>query len=235
MPKVATPPPALILAIESAGLVGGVCLLNRDTAEVIGLCDFTGGSLHSQRTLPSIDWLMQRTGHDLSSVCTIAVSAGPGSFTGLRIGLSIAQALAWQLRVPAIAVSSLEAIAYNAALSTTAMRLCALIDARRGKFFTATFQRTTTADGTISLQRLTEDSLLTTTEIAAHLSPDTLLCGDYAKAPELTALATPCPRHCAQSSARAVALLALRDCPTSANATHAYVCQPRYVLNGYEQ
>lgn len=139
----------MILALETSTATGGAALLEQD--RLLASCHFTSPALHAQRLLPSVEWLLAQTGRDVSAISGVAVAIGPGSFTGLRIGLSAAKALAWANRVPLAGVSTLEALALRAATgcvpfsfsaggSSALPPVCALLDARQGEVYAGLFR-----------------------------------------------------------------------------------------------
>ena len=110
-------------------------------------------SNHAEIILPLIDSVLERAGIGLSDVTGIAVSIGPGSFTGVRIGLSTVQGLAYGTGMPAVGISTLQAIA--ARVAGFEGIVCAILDARKSEVYASIFRR----QGN-QLERLTEDSLV---------------------------------------------------------------------------
>ncbi len=133
-----SPAPLLVLGIECSGTTGGVALLGPD--RLAGALSFTSATLYSQRLLPGIAWLLERTGLQPADVRGVAVSRGPGSFTGLRIGLSVAKAFAFANGIPAVGVGTLEAQALRAAPSAPGLPVCVVLDARQGEVFAGLFR-----------------------------------------------------------------------------------------------
>ena len=125
-----------ILGIESASVTASAALVDGDHV----LAEFTTNyqKTHSETLLPMIDEIVRMTDTELSTLDGIAVSAGPGSFTGLRIGAATGKGLAFALEKPMIAVPTLAAIAYGAFGSS--YLLCPLMDARRGEVYTGLFR-----------------------------------------------------------------------------------------------
>jgi tRNA threonylcarbamoyladenosine biosynthesis protein TsaB len=138
----------MILGIESSGTTGGAALLDGDHL-MASVC-FTSSTLYSQRLMPSIDWLFERAGLDVSALTGVAVSRGPGSFTGLRIGMSVAKGFAYANSIPIVGVSTLEAIALRAAGVGPVDRVCALLDARQGEVYAAMYRVAGRAPDSIS-------------------------------------------------------------------------------------
>lgn len=116
-----------ILAIDSSGLAATVALLCDDV--LTGEYTIHNKKTHSQTLLPMIDAMMQMAATDVKELDAIAVAAGPGSFTGLRIGASTAKGLAQVLDIPIIGVPTLEGLAFN--LEGADALACPMMDARR--------------------------------------------------------------------------------------------------------
>ena len=102
----------LLLHIETATEVCSVALSEGD--RLLAVCESADGNSHSKNLLPFIDELCRESGRALRDIDGVAVSVGPGSYTGLRIGVSTAKGIAYALQVPVMAVGTLESIAYGA-------------------------------------------------------------------------------------------------------------------------
>ena len=100
-----------ILALDSSGLVAGVAVTEDDN--LLGEYTINYKKTHSQTLLPMLDEIVKMTQTELSEMDAIAVAAGPGSFTGLRIGSATAKGLGLALNKPIISVPTLEGIACN--------------------------------------------------------------------------------------------------------------------------
>lgn len=124
-----------ILAIEASSAVASAAILTDDiiTAEYT----INNKLTHSQTLLPMIDEICGRTETDLGDFDAIAVSSGPGSFTGLRIGSATAKGLGQALGIPIIHVPTLEAMAYNYYGTNTIV--CPIMDARRNQVYTGVY------------------------------------------------------------------------------------------------
>lgn len=125
-----------ILAIEASGPVAG-CALAEDgrlTAEF----EINNKKTHSQTLLPMMDDLKQRTGLDLQTLDALAVTKGPGSFTGLRIGAATAKGVGLALDLPIIGIPTVDALAFN--LFGTEALVCPLMDARRSQVYTGIYE-----------------------------------------------------------------------------------------------
>ncbi|RMF99809.1 MAG: tRNA (adenosine(37)-N6)-threonylcarbamoyltransferase complex dimerization subunit type 1 TsaB, partial [Nitrospirae bacterium] len=128
--------PGTTLSIDTVSPVGGASLYS---AREGLLCEmrFRGGRLHSARLMEAIDSLFNITGLKPDSIDFITVSAGPGSFTGLRVGMSTAKGFCYALGIPMVLVSSLEAMAVSAG----AFRglIVPVFDARKKEVYAAVF------------------------------------------------------------------------------------------------
>lgn len=125
-----------ILAMDSSGLVASVALLEDNN--LIAEYTMNYKKTHSQTLLPMMDEIIKMTETDLSSLDAIAVAKGPGSFTGLRIGLATAKGLALALNKPIIGVPTLEGLAMN--LYGVKSLICPLMDARRNQVYTGIYR-----------------------------------------------------------------------------------------------
>lgn len=125
-----------ILAIEASGLVAGCALL--EDGLVIGDYNIQFKKTHSQTLLPMMEELRKMTELDLAGIDAIALTKGPGSFTGLRIGAATAKGIGLALEKPVIPVSTLGSMAYN--FFGTDHLICPMMDARRTTVFTGIYE-----------------------------------------------------------------------------------------------
>lgn len=164
-----------ILALESSAVAASAALCEGE--RLIAQSFQHTGLTHSRTLMPMVQDLLKNCGMTLDDVDLIAVAAGPGSFTGLRIGVSTAKGLAWPSRKPCAAVSTLEAMAWP--LAHTGQVIVPVMDARRSQVYNAIFQ----SDGQ-SLQRLAPDRAISMDRLATELEkiPGTqILVGDGAQ------------------------------------------------------
>lgn len=134
------------------------------------------GKRHAETLAPSIDFVRRQARVELDEISVVAVDIGPGLFTGLRVGIAAAKAMAHALRVPMIGISSLDLLAWP--LRHSDRELVAVVDARRGEVFHARYRPTPGG-----VQRLTEPEVTSPVELRAELqASDTefLLIGDGA-------------------------------------------------------
>lgn len=120
-----------ILGIDSSGLVASVALMSEGI--LAGEYTIHNKKTHSQTLLPMIADMLEMAEVKPEELDCVAVSAGPGSFTGLRIGASTAKGLAWTLGIPIVPVSSLMGLAAN--VSERETLVCPIMDARRGQVY----------------------------------------------------------------------------------------------------
>jgi universal bacterial protein yeaZ len=125
-----------ILGIESAALVASVAILDED----ITIAEYTTNfkKTHSETLLPMLDEIIKMTGIDCSELSAIAVSGGPGSFTGLRIGAACAKGLGLALDLPLIHVPTLDAMALN--IYSSDAIIVPIMDARRNQVYTGIYK-----------------------------------------------------------------------------------------------
>lgn len=158
-----------ILALETATLAGGAALL--DGGRVVGQSLLNIALTHSERLMAVVDRLLQDSGWEVKDLEGVAVSIGPGSFTGLRVGVATAKGLALALGVPIAAVPTLDALA--ATLPFAEAPVCPLLDARRGEVYLSRYRWT---DGGMTREW---DYLALSPEAAAgRLAPPVILLGD---------------------------------------------------------
>ena len=127
-----------ILGLDSSGIVASVAVVEDD----ILVAEYTVNykKTHSQTLLPMLDEIAKMTELDLNTIDAIAVAAGPGSFTGLRIGSATAKGLGLALKKPLVAVPTVEGLAYN--LYDTQGLICPIMDARRSQVYTGIYEFT---------------------------------------------------------------------------------------------
>ena len=127
----------LILAVDTTTPCGSVALL--DDLKLRFEMNSESPLTHSERLLPSVDYILKSEGRTVSDLDGFAVAVGPGSFTGIRIGLSLIKSFAFSSGKPVAPVSALEAMALK--LSHPHSRLlCPMLDARKGEIYAALFE-----------------------------------------------------------------------------------------------
>jgi len=196
-----------ILAIESSAKAASIALV--DEGKLIAQNMQHAGLTHSVTLLPMIHSLLRDMGRTIQDIDQIAVAHGPGSFTGIRIGLATAKGLAMGADKPLIGVSSLEAMAHQGKHLGEGI-VCPVMDARREQVYNALF---TVQEG--ALHRLTEDRAIAIEELFGDPDQDdsivlvgdgARLCYDWLKARDRKVRIL--PEHLVQQSAWGVAMAA---------------------------
>ncbi len=152
----------LILGIESSAKAASAALC-RD-GELIAQYYQCAGLTHSRTLLPMAEELLRGTDTALGDLDGVAVAVGPGSFTGVRIGIAAVKGLCFGAEKPAAGVSTLEAMAWNGLAAAPGEIVCCCMDARRGQVYNALFE---ISDGAPA--RLVPDRAVTLEELAAEL------------------------------------------------------------------
>ena len=153
----------IVLGIDTTPLSCSVALLQHNT--VLAEATLNIKKTHSERLMPLLDNLLTESGVEREALEAIAVAAGPGSFTGLRIGISTARALSQGLGIPAVPVCTLEALAE--VVPSPGALICPLLDARRSQVYTALYRRS--SEPPYFLQTLIEPAALALDELVLKL------------------------------------------------------------------
>jgi tRNA threonylcarbamoyladenosine biosynthesis protein TsaB len=188
-----------LLAVETSTLAGGVALL--DGERVIGEYLLDVRITHSERLMPAIDRLLRDAGWTTAILDGLAVAVGPGSFTGLRIGLSAVKGLAWALGIGVAAVPTLDAMA--ASLPFAGHPVCPVLAARRNEVYCSLYRW----DGA-TMRREWDYLALAPESLAARLVEPTILLGEGAESIS-SRHARVAPPHRRMPSAAAVGVLGL--------------------------
>ena len=149
-----------ILAFDSTAKIASVAVLDGD--KIVGACSIDNGLTQSELLLPMAEDLLRSLGLTHKDIDAYAPAVGPGSFTGVRIGVSLVKGLAFGRDIPCIEVSTLEALARNLAPLDGVIVPC--MDARRAQVYSATF----ISDGE-ALTRVCEDRAIALTDLAEEL------------------------------------------------------------------
>jgi tRNA threonylcarbamoyladenosine biosynthesis protein TsaB len=164
----------LILGLETATAEVGCAIGGHEG--VLASSHSARGKRHAENLTPAIEFVCRQARVDLREISCVAVDNGPGLFTGLRVGVASGKAIAQALRVPMIAISSLDLLAFP--LRFTGRRIGAVIDARRGEVFWAFYRQVPGG-----VQRVSEPTVGSPDELMAELlaqPSETLLAGDGA-------------------------------------------------------
>jgi tRNA threonylcarbamoyladenosine biosynthesis protein TsaB len=164
----------LILAFETTAKAGSVALL--EDGKLLAESYQNTGLTHSQTLMVMAEDMLKQAGKTVADVTAVAVAEGPGSFTGVRIGVAAAKGFAWGGEIPCCGVSTLEAMAET--LGVYEGHVCACMDARRNQVYNALFL----ADRG-NLERVSEDRAIALTELKSdleHIDGPIFLVGDGA-------------------------------------------------------
>jgi tRNA threonylcarbamoyladenosine biosynthesis protein TsaB len=156
----------LVLAVESATELAGVALA--EEAGVIATATVSRGRRHAESIAPAVEFVCARAGTPVRDIDGICVDVGPGLFTGLRVGIGTAKALAFALGIPAVPVTSLEILAraLAGAGAGAGTLLVPVVDAKRGEVFSAVFR----VDDETEVEQVAEEHLCSPEELAACVS-----------------------------------------------------------------
>ncbi len=199
----------LILAFETTAKAGSVALL--EEGKLLGESYQNTGLTHSQTLMVMAEDLLKQCGRTMADVTAVAVAEGPGSFTGVRIGVAAAKGLSWGGELPCYGVSTLEAMALT--LGAYQGYVCPVMDARRNQVYNALFH---VSQG--MLERIAEDRAIALSDLAEELKDLTepiFLVGDGSSLTHHTlkntipALVLP-PEHRMHQRASGVALAAAK-------------------------
>lgn len=149
----------IVLAIESSAIAASVALQSDD--RLLAELTLNRGNTHSENLLPMVETLLTRTGLSVDDVDLFAVSAGPGSFTGVRIGVATVKGLAFGKGKPCAGVSTLESLAENLAFLSDGL-ICPVMNARRNQVYTALFR---------GKSRILPDQAISVAELEELLAP----------------------------------------------------------------
>lgn len=164
-----------ILAIDSSATAASVCIAEEN--KIIGEFFINTRLTHSQTLVPMVEQLAKNTGTELKEIDAIAVNAGPGSFTGVRIGVAAVKGIAFANNLPCIPLSTLESMAYNMLGSDCVV--CSVMDARCSQVYNAMFR---VSSGKV--ERLCDDRALALSDLKLDLqkySEKIVLVGDGAE------------------------------------------------------
>lgn len=158
-----------VIAIETTTMVGSIAIV--DNARVISEITLNVRATHSEKLMPAIDRLFSDAGLAVDDMDAIAVSIGPGSFTGLRIGISTAKGLSYASGKPLIGIPTLDALALNMGFSR--YLVCPIQDARKGEVYTALYRPCYK-----SLKKMTDDMAVDPAALARMITEKTVFLGD---------------------------------------------------------
>jgi tRNA threonylcarbamoyladenosine biosynthesis protein TsaB len=157
------------LAIDTSTSIASLALCQED--EVLTELTWRCGQNHTVTLLPQLANLLSQNGLELRALSGIVVAKGPGSFNGLRVGISTAKGLALGLGIPIAGISTLEAAAYQHA--ETGFPVCSILNAGRGEIATAIYQ---TQNG--DWQQVMPEQITTLAALSSQITTRTIFCGE---------------------------------------------------------
>ncbi|MBI4187104.1 MAG: tRNA (adenosine(37)-N6)-threonylcarbamoyltransferase complex dimerization subunit type 1 TsaB [Chloroflexi bacterium] len=159
------------LAIDTSTDIASLALVQGD--ELVAELTWRCRRNHTVELLPRLSQLLEQSGTDLQSVTGITVAIGPGSYNGLRAGVSAAKGLAFSLEVPIAGISTLEAAAYQHAAA--GLPLCPILHAGRGEVAAALYQMKGE-----EWRQLSAEHLTTIEALCSGIAAKTVFCGEFA-------------------------------------------------------
>ena len=163
-----------ILAVDTSATAASVAVAEEN--KLIGEFSINTALTHSQTLMPMVDELLKNTGLSVNNIDAVAVNAGPGSFTGVRIGVAAVKGIAFPKNLPCVSVSTLESLAYN--MLGNDCIVCSVMDARCSQVYNALFR----VKG-CTVTRMTDDRALSLTDLKNELrniNEKVVLVGDGA-------------------------------------------------------
>lgn len=158
-----------ILGIDTATMAGSIAVISEQ--QLIAETTVNTKTTHTERLLPTIDQMLRAASLTMQQIDGIAVASGPGSFTGLRIGVTTAKSLAYSIRKPLVGIPSLDALASQ--FLYTEVLICPMLDARKQEVYTALYRNIGDR-----VQRISEYSVIAPKNLLKGLSEPTLFLGD---------------------------------------------------------
>lgn len=161
-----------ILAVETSTMLGGVAIAN-NALGVITELRINVRATHSERLMTGIDFALKQAGMAISDIDVFGVSIGPGSFTGLRIGLSAIKGFSYSTGKPVVSVPTLEAFAWNFPYSRHPV--CIMFDARREEVYAAVFRWKNSG-----LERIVSETSIRPVDLLKSLEGPVIFAGEGA-------------------------------------------------------
>ena len=160
----------MLLAIDTSTDTASLALAQDNT--VLAELTWRSKQNHTTQLLPNLNQLFTLTGITAKDLTAIIVAQGPGSFNGLRVGISAAKGLAFSLGIPIVGINSLEVAAYQYA--ETGLPVCAIFNAGRSEVATATYRKKYG-----KWQQLVKADIVTVEYLCKHITKKTMFCGEF--------------------------------------------------------
>jgi len=159
-----------ILAIDTSTMMGSIALSDND--QLVAEYQIGIKSTYSDVLLPVIDHLLSHANVAIHEVDWFALALGPGSFTALRIGVSLVKGLALSLGKPIVGIPSLDGLAQNVCFSN--LLICPLLNARKGEVYTAFYK----SNDAYSIEKLTPDRAINPEKLLDEIGEEVIFLGD---------------------------------------------------------
>jgi len=159
-----------LLSLETSTKMGSIAIT--DNTQLLGEFQIAIKDTFSEMLLPTIDYVLKSTKTSIQDVDAFALAQGPGSFTSLRIGMSVVKGLALKNKVPIIPIPTLDGLASN--ISYSHLLICPLIDARKGEVYTAFYKK----QSNHSLGKLSDDRVIAPEKLIDEIDEETVFLGD---------------------------------------------------------
>ena len=159
----------MYLAIETSSDTASLVLA--EEGEILAELNWRCAQSHTTTLLPNLDNLLKQSGLDLTAITAVIVSQGPGSYNGLRVGISTAKALAFSLNIPVVGIDSLEALAYQHA--EAGLPVCAIVNAGRNEIAAAIYQMKEP-----EFREILGTSIITLADLCQGIDTKTIFCGE---------------------------------------------------------
>lgn len=160
-----------ILAIETSTMTGGVAIMDGDI--LIAESRLNVRVTHSEKLMREIDHILKQASIKIEDIDVFAISIGPGSFTGLRVGLSTVKGLVYGTDKKVVSVSSLETLAYS--LPFCKYQICPMIDARKKEVYTALFKWQDEG-----INKVSDEQIIKIDDLLTRITEKTIFLGDGA-------------------------------------------------------
>lgn len=159
----------MIIGLDTTSQSGSVSLINKN--KILGECLFNVGPRHSENVVSSLEWLLDTLNIEKREIEALAVSLGPGSFTSIRIGVTIAKSLAYSMQIKIVGVSSLEVLAMN--IPQTGLNICSILDAKRDEVYSAIYKYN---NNILTMTR--DEKVESVSDLLKDISEPTVFVGD---------------------------------------------------------
>jgi tRNA threonylcarbamoyl adenosine modification protein YeaZ len=162
----------MIITIDTSTGTAGLAVTQDEI--VLAELSWHCGQNHTTQLLPALSFVLKQLRLPLSNAQGIVVARGPGSYNGLRVGLSTAKGLAYSLNIPLVSISTLAAVSYQAASTVPGLPVCAVMNAGRGEIAAAVYHQ----NGSSWLPVVPEH-LATVASLCTSIETATVFCGEY--------------------------------------------------------